>query len=181
MRSLNALTWRNLTAHPLRSILTALAITLGVAMVLAASIVGQAAGQSAAELSEEGPCVDLEIFSRDGVPFDAAVLDTLRASPNVELVSPSLRVKVEGVDPQIAGLTLLGVDPEAYQALHEPELAGGAFLNGPDTIVLPMVVAINNHLHAGDEITLLVPSRAEGKAGDRVVALTVARAIENGI
>ena len=31
MRSLNSLVWRNLTAHPLRSILTTLAITLGVA------------------------------------------------------------------------------------------------------------------------------------------------------
>lgn len=40
MRSLNSLIWRNLTAHSLRSILTALAITLGVAMVLVASIVG---------------------------------------------------------------------------------------------------------------------------------------------
>jgi hypothetical protein len=40
MHSLGTLLWRNLTAHSLRSILTALAITLGVAMVLAASIVG---------------------------------------------------------------------------------------------------------------------------------------------
>ncbi|HLF87466.1 MAG TPA: FtsX-like permease family protein, partial [Anaerolineales bacterium] len=38
---------RNLTANPLRSTLTALAITVGVAMVLAASIVGQAANESA--------------------------------------------------------------------------------------------------------------------------------------
>ena len=51
MRSLNSLVWRNLSAHKLRSILTLLAITLGVAMVLAASIVGQAASQSASALS----------------------------------------------------------------------------------------------------------------------------------
>ena len=42
MHSLNSLTWRNLTAHPLRSILTVLAIALGVGMVLAAAVVGQA-------------------------------------------------------------------------------------------------------------------------------------------
>lgn len=53
MNSLIGLVWRNLWAHSLRSTLTALAITLGVAMVLAASIVGQAAGQSEAELSRE--------------------------------------------------------------------------------------------------------------------------------
>ena len=68
MRSPLSLVWRNLTAHPLRSTLTALAITLGVGMVLAASIVGQAASTSASELSEQGPRVDLEVFARLGPP-----------------------------------------------------------------------------------------------------------------
>ncbi len=154
MRSLHTLVWRNLTAHRLRSILTATAIALGVAMVLAASIVGQAAGRSAAALSGEGPRVDLEVFSRDGAPFDAAVLDTLRASPDVDQVSPSLRVEVEGVAPQIGELILLGVDPRSYAAVHEPALAGGAFLDEPNTIVLPVLMAIENGLSVGDRITL---------------------------
>ncbi len=54
MRSLNALVWRNLSAHPLRSALTALAIALGVSMVLAAAIVGQAANRQATELADLG-------------------------------------------------------------------------------------------------------------------------------
>lgn len=184
MRSLNALIWRNLTAHALRSILTALAITLGVAMVLAASIVGQAAGRSASALSAQGPQVDLEVFSRDDTPFDESVLDTLRASPDVERVSPSLRVEAElvlstvegGVDPQIGELTLLGVDPESYAAIHAPELVGGTFLDEPDailvkgersdSIVLPMMVAIDNGLNVGDEVTLA----ADGQKATLTVA-----------
>jgi len=122
LNSLASLAWRNLSAHPLRSILTALAIALGVGMVLAAAVVGQAASQSAAELSDEGPHIGLEVFSRDGAPFEEAVLDTLRASPDVEQVSPALRVEVEGVRPAILRLTLLGVHPGTYQALHEPKL-----------------------------------------------------------
>jgi len=165
MRSPSSLVWRNLTAHPLRSTLTALAITLGVGMVLAASIVGQAASRSASELCEEGPRVDLEVFSRDGAPFDEAFLNTLRAYPDVAQVSPSLRVEAEGVDPEITSLTLRGVDPEPYQALHEPELSGGTFLDEPDSIVLPMMVAIDHGLHVGDEITL--------RAGERTGTLTV--------
>lgn len=172
MRSLNALIWRNLTAHPLRSILTLLAIALGVAMVLAASIVGQAAGQSTAELSEEGPNVDLEIISRDGVSFDDDVLDALRASPDVDLASPSLRVEAELGAPPITELTLLGVDPESYSTLHEPELAGGAFLDEPDTIVLPMAMIINHRLSVGDEVTVA--------AGGRRVTLTVAGRLSVG-
>jgi putative ABC transport system permease protein len=173
MRSLSLFTWRNLTAHLLRSVLTALAITLGVGMVLAAAIVGQAASQSAAELSDEGPQIDLQVFARDGTSFDETVLDTLRASPDVELVSPSLRVEGEGVRPAISRLTLLGVDPEAYHTLHGPELAGGTFLDEPDAIVLPMMVAIEHGLHIGDEVTLRVPGTVEGDVGDRFVTLTV--------
>ena len=43
---------RSLRAHPLRSLLTALAIALGVAMMLSASVIGQAASQSAERLSQ---------------------------------------------------------------------------------------------------------------------------------
>jgi len=127
MHSLNSLVWRNLTAHLLRSILTALAIALGVGMVLAATIVGQAASRSATELSDEGPRIDLDVSARDGGTFDQAILDRLRASPDVERASPSLRVEVKGVEPDISGLTLLGVEPHSYVALFEPELANGTF------------------------------------------------------
>ncbi|MFQ5577900.1 MAG: ABC transporter permease, partial [Anaerolineae bacterium] len=154
MRSFTSLTIRNLTAHPLRSILTALAITLGVAMVLAAAIVGQAANRSAVALSEQGPQVDLEIFARDGDPFQENILATLRAHPDVAHASPSLRVEASGIDPPIDHLTLAGVNPEAYQSLHRPELAGGAFLNAPNTIVLPIVLALKHNLNIGDGLTL---------------------------
>jgi ABC-type antimicrobial peptide transport system permease subunit/class 3 adenylate cyclase len=166
MRSMNSLVWKNLAAHPLRGILTALAITLGVAMVLAASIVGQAASQSASELSEKGPRIDLKVFSRDGVPFDDAVLGTLRASPDVDRASPSLRVEVEGIDPEIPALALLGVEPESYIDLFQPEVANGAFLDQPDTIVLPMMIAIDKGLNVGEQVTL--------KSGRHEARLTVA-------
>ncbi|MBN1485338.1 MAG: ABC transporter permease [Chloroflexia bacterium] len=47
------LDWRNLKAHSLRSLLTTLAIALGVAMVLAAAIVGQAVSQQADRLDRQ--------------------------------------------------------------------------------------------------------------------------------
>lgn len=87
-------------------------------------------------------------------------------------MSPSLRVEVEGVDPEIFSLTLLGVDPGIYTDLHQPELANGTFLDALDSIVLPMKVAIANRLSVGDEITLA----AEG----RTVTLTVAGRLKVG-
>ena len=176
MRSASTLAWRNLTGYPLRNILTALAIVLGVGMVLAASIVGQAASQGAADLSERGPHIDLELLSRDGGTYNRSILDALTASLDVVRVSPSLRVEAEllprpaagGAQPGISPLTLLGVEPEAYQALHDLELAGGAFLDGPDTIVLPVAVAIDHDLYVGDKLQV----RARGQ--DTPLTLTVA-------
>ena len=52
MRSLHALIGRSVTAHRGRSVLTVLSIASGVAMVLAAAIVGQAASRQAERLSE---------------------------------------------------------------------------------------------------------------------------------
>ena len=132
MRSASALAWRNLTGYPLRSVLTALAIVLGVGMVLAAAIVGQAASQGAADLSDRGPRTDLEVFSRGGGTYERSVLHALAASPDVARVSSSLRVEAElvlraagGGQPNLSPLTLLGIEPEAYRALHDVELAGG--------------------------------------------------------
>jgi putative ABC transport system permease protein len=159
---------RNLTAYPLRSVLTALAIALGVGMVLAAAIIGQAANERAAQVSgASGPRMDLTVSSRAGAPFDADALSTLRASPDVELASPSLSVSAQISSDQssVISLQLLGIDPAAYQALHKPELADGAFLSKDNSIVLPMSVAIRNNLRTGDEITLT--------QGDRAITLTV--------
>jgi putative ABC transport system permease protein len=174
MRSLHTLVWRSLVSHRLRSLLTALAITLGVGMVLAAAIVGQAASQTAAELSEEGHSVDLVISSQGSTPFDQGILDLLQGRPEVELASPSLRIEADRVDPAMPRQVLLGVDPAAYVLLHEPELVDGSFLDGPGTIVLPMAVATSWGLRTGDEVAL----GSLGAANGRTVSLTVAGQLE---
>ncbi|MFZ5915978.1 MAG: ABC transporter permease, partial [Chloroflexota bacterium] len=170
MRSLNSLARRNLTAHPLRSALTALAIALGVGMVLAAAVVGQAAGRGAADVSDTGPRVQLEVFARDDALFEETILSTLRAAPEVEWLSPMLHVEAEGVNPIIPRLVLAGVDPQVYQTLHQPDLAGGDFLDRPDTVVLPVAIALGHNLNIGDAVTL--------RLGERSVTLTVAGRLE---
>jgi hypothetical protein len=77
MRTLNFLIWRNWSAHGPRSVLTTLAITPGVAMVLDASIARQAASTSATQLSQTGSCIDLHPVSREDTPLQGTILDTL--------------------------------------------------------------------------------------------------------
>ena len=160
---------RSLTAHPRRSVLTALAITLGVAMVLAAAIIGQAANERAVQLSEEsGSRIDLEVFSRDEHPFSAEILGAIRSSPDVDLASPSLSLDAQisnpagrgasGLQPPIS-ISLLGVEPDVYRRVHQPGLADGDFLPAENSIALPAAFAIRNGFRTGDEIQLGVEGR----------------------
>jgi hypothetical protein len=115
-------------------------------------------------LSNGGLRVDLELFSLDGASFAETTLDTLHAFAGVARVSPSLRVAAglvldgprsgTGTEPEDARLTLRGVEPRAFAELDHPQLANGTFLDRPDTIVLPMQVAIERGLNVGDVVTL---------------------------
>jgi len=160
---------RNLTAHPLRSLLTALAIALGVAMVLAAAIIGQAASEQATTLAEaSGPRIDLEIFARDQKPFAEEALTVVRANLSVEIASPSLNLEASASNLDASrpiSLAVLGVDPTAYQALRKPNLADGTFLAADNTIVVPTALAVRNGWRTEDELQLGV--------SDRVVQVTL--------
>lgn len=67
---------RSLTAHPLRSALTALAIALGVAMMLSASAIGQAASQSAERLSQANAT---DAVVQSGPAFNTLIFQALLA------------------------------------------------------------------------------------------------------
>ncbi|MCP4416414.1 MAG: FtsX-like permease family protein, partial [Chloroflexi bacterium] len=149
MRSTKGLIWRNLTAHPLRSILTALAITLGVAMVLAATVIGQAANQQATAVSTQTLPIDLEIAARDNAPFAAPLL----ASHFIQSTLPQLHITPK-IQPSGRKLEIIGTDLPLYADIYRPELANGRFPPAPNAIILPMSVALQNSLNVGDEIEL---------------------------
>lgn len=140
-------------AHSLRGVLTALAITLGVAMALAASIIGEAANRQATAVSETTLTVDLEISRRDGARFNTAVLETLRQEEAAAQLVPSLTLTA-ALQPGDVPVRLLGVPPSAYVAAYRPDLASGRFLPAEDSIVLPMAVALQRGLYDGDAVTL---------------------------
>jgi putative ABC transport system permease protein len=169
MRSFSLL-WRNLTAHPLRNILTILAIALGVAMLFAASIVGFATSNNAYSLEAEGPRIDLEVLARDGTRFDISVIDILASSEDVEQVSPTLRLEMEVISPIMDNLRILGVEENSYAAIHPLELANGVFLGESDAIVLPVETALDYGLNSGDKVIL--------GSDERLITFTVSGFVE---
>lgn len=161
-----SLAFRNLRARPARTIFTAMAIALGVAMIFAAQIVGAAVEASAATgRSGRLAGADLEISGVASGPFDQVLAERVAARPEVAAAAPVLRrlegrittdsavVLVAG-DPEGTGLALLGVDPANTLARYE--LSAGTFFSSTDAaeVLLPATWATGQGLIIGDSLSL---------------------------
>ncbi|HMA33990.1 MAG TPA: ABC transporter permease, partial [Chloroflexia bacterium] len=170
-----ALAARNLYTRPLRTLLTAVAIALGVGMIFAMRIVGVAAEQAAAEArASQVAGADLAVASAFQAHLDPPLVRALLARPEVEAVGPTYR-RLEGApDPNVdldsfglnyalkgTGLALLGVDPA--QTLTPYKLAGGAFFSGPTAheVLLPALWAAQHGLGIGSTLDLTTGSRTQ--------------------
>jgi ABC-type antimicrobial peptide transport system permease subunit/class 3 adenylate cyclase len=149
---------RNLHARPGRTLFTAIAVALGVALIFAGRIVGVATD----ELNRQARAsrlagADLEVSNATRVNFSARVADEVVTRPEIEALAPLLRARAEGFD-----LNLFGVDTVA--PLRPYDLAAGRFFSAPkaNEILIPLGWAAQNGLGVGNEValTLLGQTRA---------------------
>ncbi|MBA3533148.1 MAG: ABC transporter permease [Ardenticatenales bacterium] len=142
------LAYRSLQSRPARTLFSALAIALGVAMIFATRIVGETVEQEAQSArSHHLLGADLEVRSATGVLLTDALAAQLAARPDIELATPTYQ------QPGSNGLTLLGVDPDRHLGY---ELASGEFFSGPDAaeVLLPALWAAQRGIRVGREVTL---------------------------
>ena len=159
---------RNVRQRPARTLFTALAIALGVAMIFAMRIVSGAISASAQAARESRLAgADLEITTLVGGHFSVDSQAALAGLPEVERVAPLLRVLegepdaaaiAEGLNSQAlrgTGLTLLGLDPANLLTTYR--LAQGDFLSaaGAEEVVLPAAWAALRGLGVGDKLELV--------------------------
>jgi putative ABC transport system permease protein len=153
LRSLYSLALRNLLARRLRTALTGVAITLGVAAVFATSLIGGAVQARTAELARQSSRASLQITPHNDDTFDARVLDIVRAHPDVALTSPELQFStlVNGTP-----LIVLGVDPESYRRMESPEVTQGRYLPSPNVqwAIVPERWADQNDVRVGDRLII---------------------------
>lgn len=162
------LAFKNLRARLGRTVFTALAIALGVAMIFAMRLVAATVDETArqARLSRLAGA-DLEITSGAGAKIPLSLLQRLDARPEIELAAPiyrGLEGRVTGTTEltlasaplQGTGLVLLGVD--AARLLVPYELVSGedvgAKQDSPLQIWLPNDWAALNGLRVGSKISL---------------------------
>lgn len=159
--SLTRLAWRGVLARPLRSLLSALGVALGTAVLLAglATNAGIEAAVAAAVDDQVGRA-DLRVAAFGEVGLSADTLKLIAETPGVSIVAPALERRTYLVEDPGAGggavlpgpVTVLGIDPVWEPILHDFPLVEGS----------PLVEA--------DERNALVSERLADEDGFRIGA-----------
>ncbi|MBI2894607.1 MAG: ABC transporter permease [Deltaproteobacteria bacterium] len=164
---LGLVAFRHLVGAPLRSTITILGIALGVASVVAMSLVNDGILRSVRRgIEAVAGRADLEI-SAGAVGLEESALERVRAVPGVSHAAPVLEVTANVTAPRSgAGDTLLvlGLDTLGDSHFTEDPLEGGktvevedpiAFLNAPDSLLLSQSMARRLGLRVGGRIEVV--------------------------
>lgn len=179
------LAWRSLLRHRRRTLITASAIAVGVAMCMAtvalqagmfqrlfSSLVERQTGHAQIHT----PAFPTQRALHETLPDGAALLDELRRLPLVASATPRLYgFALLGAEDESLGAQLIGVDPKGERALthlddslvagrYLPERPGGGVLLGTG-------VAERLHVGVGDEI-VVVTQAADGSLGNELYVVT---------
>jgi putative ABC transport system permease protein len=166
MGNLYLLAFRNLWVRKSRTFFTLSGVALGVALVLAVSILNASANKSFESFfAQASGNANLTIADAASMSahkgFRASLLHEVRAFPNVinAVGMTTNSALLLGKDNQTTGLTILGIDPAEDAKIRVYELAEGRLLSEGErayNIVLPKPIADKREIHLGDKIELMV-------------------------
>jgi putative ABC transport system permease protein len=188
LSSFHALALRNLRSRPIRTVLTALGIMLGVAVVLAVSITNDSTLASIRHIFDEAAGrADLVVISSGaiGESFTDGALSRVRRLPGVQLALPVVSGRTLlasdadkwGLEFSVGGtrtandLLLFGIDPARDRQVRDYDLVAGSFLPAEldsYSVLLVRDYAEDKKLSLGKDITIL---SAAGQEKLRVVGL----------
>lgn len=168
------LAWRYLFGRGARSLLTTLAVSLGVMLTFGLNGISPAmeAAFTRNLLSSAG-AVDLSVADASGQPFAADIADRVARTPGVAAVSPELQRTIilpkttsGGVDQ----LTLVGVDPALAPQVRDLSVDAGRSLAVGDSAVMLVTADLAGRLGLTVGDSLAVPS-ASGSTTLRLIGL----------
>ena len=177
-----ALAARYLWGRKLRTVLTTLAIVMGVMVVFGMGILTptmmDAFQRSLLAISGQ---VDVTISHKTGEGFSTSIVNRVKGIDGVAAAAGSiarsinLPEKFYGRDSTVLGLTLVGVDPVAAPLVHEYTVTQGRFLKAGDGDVAVVTSSLADALGLKLGDTLRLPT-AEGVARLTIVGLRPGRA-----
>jgi putative ABC transport system permease protein len=174
MTLLRLLTLRSIRTRPIRLLLSAFGIILGVAGILAIGITNQTALESITRLFENTSgkanlVVTAAEVETEG--FKQQIAQKVAGFPGISLAVPSIQIQTILADEaapseiglsffgtSMGGLSLYGIDPRLDQEVREYNLTAGRFLE-PDSsqaeVVLVENYAAENEIEIGDAIEIV--------------------------
>lgn len=163
---------RYLAGRKLRTFLTTLAITFGVAVVFAMNLLLPTL-MGALEASELGVTgqVDMTVTSSTGAPFDAAVLDRVGATDGVAAAAPAFQRSVTLPNSTLPPFDVLGLDPTRAETVRFYQVVQGRFLSGDDSrsAVVTQNLAQAIGLKVGDKLEIPTPQGLVGLTVEGIV------------
>lgn len=174
MRLTLTLAWRYLFGRGARSLLTTVAVALGVMLTFGLNGISPAmeAAFTRNLLSSAG-AVDVSVADASGQPFAADVADRVARTPGVAAVSPELQRTVilpAGGVGSVDQLTLVGVDPVLAPGVRDLTVDAGRGLAAGDRAVVLVTADLAGRLGLTVGDTLAVPS-ATGSTTLRLIGL----------
>lgn len=177
------LAWRYLRGRGLRSLLTTLAVVLGVMLTFGLNgILPTLLDAFTHNLLSAAGKVDLTVTSAYNQPFLPDVIDRLRSVPQLATVSPGVQRTVPlplGADAPadaLAQLVVVGIDLPTVRGVRDFPLEAGRMLSSGDNaaVVLNADLAAQLRLGLGDQLVL---PAAGGTARFRVIGLLLGATI----
>ncbi|HXO66541.1 MAG TPA: ABC transporter permease, partial [Candidatus Dormibacteraeota bacterium] len=134
MPLLLSLAWRNSVSRPERSLLSVLAVGLGVGLIVGTQLInlslGQQLGRAASDLVGHA---DAEVFAFSDQGFSQGMVDVVAKLPEVKVAAPVVTKRLSGaVGGHQQTFQMLGIDPTAEQNLHPLVLSQGEMLPATD-------------------------------------------------
>jgi putative ABC transport system permease protein len=128
------LAWRYLIGRPGRTLLTTLAITLGVALIFGLNgIMPGLSDVFTQTLFASAGQVDLTVSSPSGGNFERAIADDVGHVAGVAVATPSLRKSVSmPTGSPLTVVTIVGTEPRTSPKVHTFNVAAGRLLNDGD-------------------------------------------------
>jgi putative ABC transport system permease protein len=176
MRRLSSLAWRSLAERRGRSLLTIAGVALGVGVLFAAittnAAVDGSIDRTVSTILGRG---DLRVSALGEAGLSQASLDAIASTAGVTDVSPELQARTfleRAPTAPEAGyadpVAVLGVDPAAYERMHDLRIVEGTGLGaGAADLLVTQHLRDETGLRVGDELTLL-GSAAAGPTSFRV-------------
>jgi putative ABC transport system permease protein len=168
---------RHLRLNPLRTLLTCIGIMLGTAISVGVGMMNESTLASFGEMVDGvAGKSDLSVTSVGRGGMSAEVLDRILALPGVKTAAPTVRVPAFLSDHPAETLLVLGIDALAgkdFQALkgsHEPAFDPVAFLNTPDSVLVPKSLAERNGIHKDERLWVTLHGKKIGMTVRAIVA-----------